>query len=204
MGYLGLAVGPPQRGEVERTVAVASWGYLNKKTVEPLQFYYGEWRTGEFVFQKSGMDTVEGIDNNRARATTMTSCDDKPARMYAISSDDAGFPAMFWKSDNAGRSWTPSIPTVTDPKGISFADAAGNQGNYPGRLCNCIAAARFVPDRVAFAWRFEGFFISEDAGTTWRRTDTNPRRIRTPTCTAYISIRWIGTVSVSLSPMTVG
>ena len=63
-------------------------------------------------------------------------------------------------------------PHCDRSEGISFADAAGNQGNYPGRLCNCIAAARFVPDRVAVAWRFEGFFISEDAGTTWRRTDT--------------------------------
>ncbi len=173
MGYLGMAAGPPRHGEADRSIAIASWGYNNgKATTEPLQFYYGEWQGAELVMKKATMRNVDGIDRSMARATTMASCDAHSERMYAISSDDAGFPAMMWRSTDGGQSWEPFSPNLVDPSDKTFAEAAGNQGNSPGRPCNCIAVSRQKPDTVAVGWRVGGFFASEDGGKSWRRTDT--------------------------------
>lgn len=172
MGFLGIAAGPPRRGEIDRTISVASWGYKSGKTIEPLQFYTGQWEGADLVMKKSDMHTVEGIDPSMARATTMASCQNDAKNMYAISSDDNGFPAMMWKSKDAGQSWDPFDPRLVTPNNRTFADAAGNQGNSPGRPCNCIAVSRQKPETVAVGWRVGGFFVSEDSGDTWRRTDT--------------------------------
>ena len=92
--------------------------------------------------------------------------------MYAISSNDDGFPEMFWRSTDAGRQWEAFAPKLVDPNNRTFADAAGNQGNSWARPCNCIAVHRYKPSIVAVGWRVGGFFVSEDDGDTWRRTDT--------------------------------
>jgi hypothetical protein len=94
--------------------------------------------------------------------------------MYAITSDASGFPAIFFRSTDAGRSWEPRIPNLVQPKGMSFATAGGNQGNDWGRWCQSIAVSRTDPDLVVVSWRFGGFMVSSDAGDTWRRTDDSP------------------------------
>ena len=172
MGFLGLAAGPPRHGELDRSICVASWGYKNGKTFEPLQFYVGRWEGGELVMKKSVMNAREGVDKSKARATTLASCDTDPSHMYAISSNDDGFPEMFWRSTDAGRQWEAFAPKLVDPNNRTFADAAGNQGNSWARPCNCIAVHRYKPSIVAVGWRVGGFFVSEDDGDTWRRTDT--------------------------------
>ena len=73
-----------------------------------------------------------------------------------------------------GNSGNHLLPPSVTPKGTTFAAAAGGQGNYPGRPCNCIAVSRQKPATVAVGWGFGGFFVSEDSGETWRRTDTDP------------------------------
>src|ERR1700752_2243524 len=171
-GYLGLAAGPPRRGEVDRTISVASWGHLENKVTEAVVFYFGEWQGSDLVMKKSVMTTVEGIDNSKARATTMASCAAQSQRMYAISSDDNGFPLMMWKSADGGRQWEPFSSNLVKPNDKTFAIAAGNQGNSSGRPCNCIAVSRNKPDTIAVGCRVGGWFISEDGGGKWWRTDT--------------------------------
>ncbi len=173
MGFLGLAVGAAARGEIERSISVASWGYLNGKVLEPMQFYRGVWEGGELVMKKANMNKVEGIDNSLARATTMTSCDAHPERMYAISSDDGvGAPAMFWMSSDDGKNWTPSMPTLNHPKDKTFIEVCGQFGNSQ-RPCNGIAASRQKQDTVIVVWRKGALLVSEDAGETFRLTDTD-------------------------------
>lgn len=171
-GCLGLAMGSPRQGELDRTIAVASWGSKPKSGLEPLQFYFGEWQGNELVLKKSTMRSVEGIDRNKARATTMASCDAHADRMYAISSNEDGIPEMMWRSKDNGLSWDPFKPELTNPNTVTFEVAAGNQGNSSGRACNCIAVSRQKPEIVVVGWRAGAFFVSEDEGRTFRRTDT--------------------------------
>ena len=67
MGFLGLAAGPPRHGELDRSICVASWGYKNGKTFEPLQFYVGRWEGGELGMKKSVMNAREGVIVEGAR-----------------------------------------------------------------------------------------------------------------------------------------
>ncbi len=173
MGYLGLAVGKAAEGEIKRSVSVASWGYLNGQTLEAMQFYRGEWEAGELVMKKANMKTAEGINNSLARATTMTSCDAHPERMYAISSGDGvGAPEMFWISTDDGRNWSPSMPTLNHPTDKTFVEVCGQLGNSQ-RPCNSIAASRQIQDTVIVVWRKGALLVSEDAGKTFRLSDTD-------------------------------
>src|SRR4029079_8351123 len=104
------------------------------------------------------MTAREGIDINKARATSMGSCDADARNMYAISSNDDGFPEMIWTSKDAGRTWEALAPNLVEPTDVDFATAAGNQGNTPGRPCSCIAVSRQKPSTVAVGWRVGGFF----------------------------------------------
>lgn len=174
LGYLGLAAGKAAEGEIKRSVSVASWGYKNGKLFEPMQFYRGEWEGGELVMKKATMATTNGIDNSLARATTMTSCDAQPDRMYAISSDDGvGAPAMFWISTDDGKNWSPSMPSLSNPNNMTktFVDACGQFGNSQ-RPCNSIASSRQKPDTVVVVWRKGAILVSEDAGKMFRLSDT--------------------------------
>ena len=170
MGYLGLAAGPPRRGERERSIAVASWGEPGRAA----EFYWGEWEGGQLVMHPAKVQ--QDLGRVWARATTMASCEHHPERMYAISSNDEGFPYALWRSFDAGRSWEPVEPKMVktpglNPPHLKFPAAAGNFGNHWMRPNNCIAVSRDKPDVVVVGWRYDGFFVSEDAGASFRRTD---------------------------------
>ena len=173
MGYLGLAVGPLRYRERERSIAVASWGESGRAAA----FYWGEWEGGELVMHQSKVE--QELGRVYARATTIASCENHPSRMYAISSNEDGFPYVVWRSFDAGRVWEPLQPKMIKTPGLTpahltFSDAAGNYGNHFMRPNNCIAVSRHNPDVVVVGWRYEGFLVSEDAGLTFRRTDESP------------------------------
>ena len=199
MDYLGLAAGPPRRGKRERSIAVASWGEPGRAA----EFYWGEWEGGQLVMHPAKVQ--QDLGRVWARATTMASCEHHPERMYAISSNDEGFPYALWRSFDAGRSWEPVEPKMVktpglNPPHLKFPAAAGNSGITGCARTTASPSPGTSPTSSPWAG---GTMGSSSPRTRGRRSDapTSPGT-RTPTCMACASTRPILPVSGSTPQAT--
>ena len=115
-GYLGAAVGPNEG------IAVTMWGTDARRAT----IFFGRWEGGQPVLREAALGT--GVGQLAMYATTLTSCQSDPSRMYAVSSDVDGYPSVALRSDDGGASWN-MLPLRLGGSFEKFRNAAGNQGN---------------------------------------------------------------------------
>ncbi len=143
---------------------------------DPSNIYHGIWESGDLLFKIANI-SGGGLQRIGMRTTSIAACSSKdPKRIYAASANIDGFLLLLLRSDDGGINWKalgssplflPKLVNPTQP-GNTLRDDCGNQGDDWN---NSIAVCSFNPDLVALAWRYEGCFISEDGGNTWRRTE---------------------------------
>ena len=188
MGFLGLAAGPPRRGGGSASVAVASWGEPGRAA----EFYWGGREERQLVMhpatvrQELGRGVGASHDHGVVRAPPrahvrhqlerrgLSVCPLAVVRrrtlLGAARAEDG-------RDAGAPPAW-PQVPRR----------AAGNFGDrWDAGPKQLLAVSRDKPDVVVVGWRFDRFFVSEDAGASFR-APTSPG-MRTPTCMACTSTR---------------
>jgi hypothetical protein len=172
-GSFSAVVLGPREGRLPG-VAVAAWGANVKSGLYGI--FRGAWDPGDnLVFKRA---EIGGTDPTQMCYTTLASCAQFPARMYASASNGPGNMLALLTSIDGGSHWS-FLPGLieNDPKNESIYTFCTGQGNYPGRPCNALGAGPISPGLVALGWR-AGPFISTNGGATFRYVtaslDTDP------------------------------
>ena len=152
--FTGLAAGP------SGSVAVAAYGGFPTGLGTPPPggaLFKGTFQAGELVFAPS---TIAGIDGSLMRTTSLASCQDQPANMYAVAAGTDDMILAVMASTDGGATW--GARTAPDK------NVAGYQGSYN----NCIAVSPQHPNQVVVGWLTGGAFFSDDGGNSWRHPHT--------------------------------
>lgn len=177
--YTGLAQGP------DDTVVVACWGDADPanafRGISVLRFPappLGRQYLGSRPLVVDTPATMTGVNASMQQMVRLSSSAADRSRMYAAvagagdpvnaanTSDVGQFLLAVLRSDDGGRTWSPTSTSLTTslPYPHDLLKATGHQGNYN----NCIEASPVDPDVVVLGWCTSGPFLSTDGGGGWQ------------------------------------
>ncbi len=114
--------------------------------------FRGTFEAAGLVFTEAH---VEGVEPGAMQRTSIASCADQPARMYAVSAGLDGMILAVLASDDGGATWR--------ARATPDRAKAGLRGFYN----NCIAVSPQRPDLVVVGWLSGGPFWSENGAESW-------------------------------------
>lgn len=168
--YSGVTQGP------EGTVVVAAWGSDN---FNHFGLFYGSWSGPDLLFSRSSI--FGNVNPAMMLRTSIDSCRQDRSVMYALAGtlyrdakgnviNDTIYRVL--RSNDGGKNWRVTGKKVLNRSDPLFGDPTKNLPGNQQDWNNCITIAA-DPRRVALGWR-GGYFVSNDAGSTWTMTSADP------------------------------